>query len=127
MHPAGSDRKESSWGAWDARSARSGAGKHTEPVPAARGTAMAHRDRIRQSTRMATSTGTLGGIPIRQEPTGPKPRKGPSHARRTTDYETRRPDPGIARPQRDRAENPVNTTRTCNKLPSVYRYTDEVT
>jgi hypothetical protein len=49
-----------------------------------------------------------------------KPRKGPSDAGRRTDYETRGSGPGIACPQRDRAQNPVNTTRTCNKLPDVY-------
>ena len=38
----------------------------------------------------------------------------------------KRTPPGIASPQRDRAQNPVNTTRTCNKLPPVYRYTAEV-
>ena len=43
-------------GGWDARSAGSGAGKHTEPVPAARGTAMAHRGRNPAKARMATST-----------------------------------------------------------------------
>ncbi|MDH3426470.1 MAG: hypothetical protein OEM22_07355, partial [Acidimicrobiia bacterium] len=31
----------------------------------------------------------------------------------------------IAGPQRDRAQNPVNTTRTCNKLPDVYMSTGE--
>ena len=55
-----------------------------------------------------------------QKPPEPKPRKGPSHARCRTDHETKEPDPGIACPQRDRAQNPVNTTRTCNKLPHVY-------
>ena len=71
--------------------------------------------------------GALGGTPISlQRSAEPKPRKGPSHATPTTDHETRRPDPGIARSQRDRAQNPVNTTRTCNKLQSVNWFTGEV-
>jgi len=116
-------------GAWDARSAGSGAGKHTEPVPDAQWTAVAHRDRIRQWTRMATSTirrALWEKATSLQKPPEPKPRERPSRARRRTDRETRGPDPGIACSQRDRAQNPVNTTRTCNKLRLVDWFTGEV-
>ena len=43
-------------GGWDARSAGCGTGKHTEPVPADRGTAMARRGRNPIGARMSTST-----------------------------------------------------------------------
>ena len=47
--------------------------------------------------------------------------KGPSDAPSTTDHEARAPDStDFADSQRDRAQNPFNTTRTCNKLPDVY-------
>ncbi len=60
------------------------------------------------------------------KPPEPKPRKGLSRARSRTDNATRRPNPGIACPQHDRAQNPVNTTRTCNKLRPVDWFTGEV-
>jgi len=105
---------------------REGAGKHAEPVPDARWTAMAHRRRalvIDSDVDLKTITWALWEehqFRCRKS-AEPKPRKEPSYATPTTDHETRRPGPGIARSQRDRAQNPVNTTRTCNKLRQVYR------
>jgi hypothetical protein len=53
--------------------------------------------------------------------------KGPSDATTTTDPAEPAPSKtDIAGPQRDRAQNPVNTTRTCNKLRSVNWFTGEV-
>ena len=83
----------------------------------------------RRWTRMATSTSTRAlseESQFARNHSEPKPRKGLSHAKRRTDHETRGPDGGIACSQRDRAQNPVNTTRTCNKLRPVYWFTGEV-
>lgn len=111
-------------GAWDGRSAGRG-----WPARGARAGCPMDRHGSPQADLVIDSDvdlqndhmGALGGTPISlQKSPEPRPRKGPSHAKPTTDHETRRPDPGIARSQRDRAQNPVNTTRTCNKLLGVY-------
>ena len=110
-------------GGWDARSAVGRAGKYTEPVLAARWTAVAHRGRNPTGARMATSTITRAhskGHQFVTETTRTETKERTIHAGRRTDHETRRPNQGIACQQRDRAQNPVNTTRTCNKLPDVY-------
>jgi len=50
-----------------------------------------------------------------------------SDAPSTIDPPAQAPDwTDIASPQRDRAQNPVNTTRTCNKLRPVNWFTGEV-
>lgn len=123
MDPAGSDRRESGSGSVSCEAAVLGLVSTRNPGRMPGGPPWLTAGEIRQGTQMPTSTITRAPseesqFRCRNDQNENQERT--IHARRRTDYEARGPDPGIACSQRDRAQNPVNTTRTCNKLPDVY-------
>ncbi len=84
-------------GAWDAPAAVGTAGEHTEPVLAARVTAMDHRRRIpaiNADVHLDDHTGALGGIPIRYR----------NHQNRNQGKDHPMQDAGLTMRQEDRTQ-----------------------
>jgi hypothetical protein len=93
------------------------------------GPSLAYRRRIPAidaDADLDDQTGTFGGIPLRCE-NHQNQNQGKDHPVQDAGLTMRQEDPPPAScSQRDRAQNPVNTTRTCNKLPPVNWFTGEV-